>query len=304
MDSAYVVRLNGEVDSDEAKAALDPAQVGLKVSGLAEVAQLGIRVPKGFPVTAAAYEEFVLDARLAPTIARAIRRFRAGRDLGVAAAGIRSAFRDAWLPPAVGDAIVAAYEELGGDGTDVAVRCSPRTAEALPDEVFLHLRSSRDVLAACRCFAALYSTVAVGNREALGVDQLRVAMPVVVQRMVRSDVGGSGTARGESTFVRVRASWGIGPHRDADLYSVHPGARPLIVRHRGAKLTKTVYADPCGTRTVPTTPDERAGLVLTDEELQQLARWSVASDGHFRHPTTLDWAKDGHTGELYVLEVR
>ncbi|MDX2968432.1 PEP/pyruvate-binding domain-containing protein [Kribbella solani] len=306
MSGEYIVRLNDDVDPDEAKAALDPARVGLKVAWLAELAQQGVRVPAGFAVTASAYREFIVDSRLGPVIAQAIRRFRAGRDLVVAAAEIRTAFRDAWLPPVVVDEIVAAYAELGGDGTDVAVRCCPRTAaEGVQDEVFLHLTTVQGVLAACRrCFASLYGTVAVGNREALGVDQLRVAMPVVVQPMVRSGLGGSGTARGESTFVRVRASWGIGSHADSDLYSVHPGARPLVVRHRGAKLTKTVYADPRGTRTVPTTPAERAGLVLTDEELQELARWPVVADEHFRHPMTLEWAKDGQTGSLYVVEVR
>ncbi|GAA1599504.1 MULTISPECIES: PEP/pyruvate-binding domain-containing protein [Kribbella] len=306
MNSEYVVRLNGEVDPDEAKAALDPSQVGLKVSRLAELAQQGIRVPEGFAVTASAYREFVCDSRLGPTIAQALRRFRAGRDLVVAAAEIRSAFRDAWLPPAVVDEIVAAYAELGGDGTDVAVRCSPRVAaDGLQDDVFLHLSNVQDVLAACRrCFASLYGTVAVGNREALAIDQLRVAMPVVVQPMVRADLAGSGTARRESTFVRVRASWGLADHADADLYSVHPGDRPLVVRHRGAKQLKTVYADPRGTLEVPTTADERAGWVLTDDDLRELASWSVAADRHFRRPTTLEWAKDGLSGRLYVLEVR
>jgi len=91
---------------------------------------------------------------------------------------------------------------------------------------------------------------------------------------------------------------------DADLYSVHPGGRPLIVRHRGAKLTKVVYADPRGTRTVPTTYDERMALVLTDDELQQIAAWSVAADQHFRRPMALEWAKDGVTGSLFVVEAR
>ncbi|NIK59182.1 PEP/pyruvate-binding domain-containing protein [Kribbella shirazensis] len=303
MNPEYVVRLNGA-----AEAAVDSAQVGAKAARLTELARDGIRVPEGFAVTAAAYREFVRDARLGPTIAQAIRRYRAGRDLVVAAAEIRSAFRDAWLPPAVVDEILAAYRELGGDGTEVAVRCSPGTLpDGVQDEVFLHLDTAQDVLAACRrCFASLFGTVAVGNREALGVDHIRAAMPVLVQRMVRADLGGSGTAHGESTFVRVRASWGLGepPPAEADQYSVHPGPRPMIVKHRGAKLTKTVYTDPRGTRTVETTPAERAAFVLADEELRELACWSVLADQRLRRPTTLEWAKDGVSGELYALEAR
>jgi phosphoenolpyruvate synthase/pyruvate phosphate dikinase len=298
MNSEYVVRLDGEVD---------PEQVGVKTARLTELAREGVQVPEGFAVTAAAYREFVRDARLEPAIAQAIRRYRSGRDLIVAAAEIRSAFRDAPMSPVVADNILKAYEDLGGEGTDVAVRCSPVSAPDVgQEEVFLHLSTGEDVLAACRrCFASLYGAVAVGNREAEGIDHLAVAMPVTVQRMIRTDLGGSGNARGESTFVRVRASWGLGgPTADADQYSVHPGSRPMIVTHRGAKLTKTVYGDPCGTRVVPTTPEERSTLVLSDEDLHRLADWSVAADKHFRRPTTIDWAKDGCSGELSVIEVR
>lgn len=299
MNTEYVVRLDGDFGSE---------RIGVKAARLAGLAGEGIRVPEGFALTAAAYREFVRETRLDPLIAQWIRRFRAGCDLVVASAEIRSAFRDSPMPPALAEEILTAYDELGGDGTDVAVRCSPVDgADGVQDEVFLHLRTGADVVAACRrCFASLFGTVAVGNREAMGLDHLDAVMPVTVQTMVRADLGASGTARGESTFVRIRANWGLGepPAGDADLYSVHPGGRPLIVRHRGAKLTKVVYADPRGTRTVPTTSDERMALVLTDDELQQIAAWSVAADKHFRRPMALEWAKDGVTGSLFVVEVR
>ncbi|MEU4295286.1 PEP/pyruvate-binding domain-containing protein [Kribbella sp. NPDC026596] len=298
MNSARVVWLHG---------AADPQQVGVKSARLAELADEGIRVPEGFAVTAAAYQEFVREARLGPVIAQELRRYRAGRDLVVVAAAIRTAFREASWPAEVADEILKAYEELGGDGTEVAVRCSPLGPHnAEQGEVFLHLRSGAAVLAACRrCFASLFSAVAVGNRELNGPDHLAAVMPVAVQRIVRADVGGSGTARGESTFVRIRAAWGLGepPAGDADQYSVHLGPRPLIVKHRGAKKTKTVYADPHGTRTLPTTPQERSGLVLTDDDIKELAQWSVTADRHFKRPMKLEWAKDGCSGDLYLVEV-
>ncbi|MGW7681591.1 PEP/pyruvate-binding domain-containing protein [Kribbella sp. NPDC054772] len=299
MNDAYVLRLDGT---------LEPEQIGVKAARLAELALEGVRVPEGFAVIAAAYGEFVREGRLGPVIGHQIRRFRTGRDLEVAAARIRTAFRDAPMPAPVAEEILTAYKELGGEGTEVAVRCSPvRSPDVVDHQVFLHLKTGADVIAACRrCFASLYDTVAVGNREAEGADQLTVAMPVTVQHLVRSDLGGSGTARAENRFVRVQAAWGLGepPVVDGDLYSVHPGARSLIVAHRGTKLTKTVAAEPHGTRTVPTTPAERAGLVLTDDELRELARWSVLADRRFRRPTTLEWAKDGPTGYLSVVEIR
>jgi phosphoenolpyruvate synthase/pyruvate phosphate dikinase len=287
---------------------IDPAQVGVKNARLSALSREGIRTPAGFVVTAAAYQELVREAGLDPVIAREIRRFRAGRDLVVVAATIRTAFCEGSLPPALADRILEAYGELGGDGTEVAVRCSPTAPQDDErDESFLHLRSGPEVLAACRrCFASLFSSVAVGHRELRGPDHLAAVMPVVVQTMVRSDLGGSGTARSESTFVRIRAAWGLGEPvaGDPDQYSVHPGARPMIVKHRGAKRTKTVYAAPHGTRTIPTTPEERSRMVLADDDLQELARWSVVADRHFRRPMELEWAKDGRSGELYLVEVR
>ncbi|MFG1813529.1 PEP/pyruvate-binding domain-containing protein [Kribbella sp. NPDC049174] len=286
---------------------IDPAQVGVKNARLSELAREGISVPAGFVVTAAAYQEFVREAGLGPVIARQIRRYRAGRDVVAVAGAIRTAFCEAPLPPALAGRILEAYEELGGDGTEVAVRCSPAAPQDDErDEVVLHLSSGPDVLAACRrCFASLFGSVAVGHRELRGPDHLAAVMPVVVQRMVRSDLGGSGTARAESTFVRIRAAWGLGEPaaEDPDQYSVHPGARPMIVKHRGAKRTKTVYAELRGTRTIPTAPAERATLVLTDEDIQELAAWSVVADRHFKRPMELEWAKDG-MGDLYLVEVR
>jgi phosphoenolpyruvate synthase/pyruvate phosphate dikinase len=287
---------------------VDPTQVGVKNARLAELAREGIRVPDSFVVTAAAYQEFVREARLGPVIAQEIRRYRAGRDLVVVAAAIRTAFREASLPLALTDEIRSAYQKLGGDGTEVAVRCSPlEPQDEEQEEVFLHLNSGADVLAAVRrCFAALFSAVAVGNRELRGPDHLTAAMAVTVQSMVRSDLGGSGTVHGESTFVRVRAAWGLGePAADApDQYSVHPGSRALIVKHRGGKPAKTVYAGLRGTQSIPTTPEEQSALVLTDDEIRELATWSVTADRHFNRRMELDWAKDGKSGDLYLVEVR
>jgi len=301
MSTDRIVRLHDD-------AATDPAEVGVKNSRLAQLSREGIPVPAGFAVTASAYSDFVREGRLGPVIAHEIRRYRAGRDVRVVAAAIRTAFGATSWPSALADEILAGYEELGGDGTEVAVRCSPITPQdEARDELFLHLNTGADVLAACRrCFADLFSAAAVGKRELCGPDHLTAAMPVTVQLMVRSDRSGSGTVHGESTFVRIRAAWGLGEPaaEDPDQYSIHPGTQPMIVRHRGAKRTKTVYAGRRATRPVPTTPKERSGLVLTDGELQVLAQWSVVADAHFKRRMELDWAKDGESGRLYLVEAR
>lgn len=296
MSGEWTVQLQGDVDR---------AEVGGKAAELANLSARGVRVPGGFAVTAAAYQEFVREARLGPAIAQEVRRYRHGRDLGVVAAAIRTAFREVTFPDRLAGEILAAYEALGGDGTEVVVRCSPVFPQSGTTAVFLHLNSGAAVLMACRrCFASLFGADAVGNRELNGPDHLAATMPVTVQRLVRSDLGASGTARGESTFVRIRAARGLGAPADGDLYSFHPGPQPLIVKHRGAQQTKTVYVDPRGTQQVPTTPAERSADVLVDAEIAELAQWSVAADNYFRRPMELEWAKDGLSGELYLVEAR
>jgi len=293
MNGEWTVTLRGEAA---------PAAVGVKAAQLAALGARGLRVPAGFAVTAAAYREFVREARLGPVIAQELRRFRHGRDLGVVAAAIRTAFREASFPDDLAAEILAAYDALGGE---VVVRCSPVPAHSGRDAVFLHLDSGAAVLMACRrCFASLFAADAVGDRELNGPDHLTAVMPVTVQQLIRSDLGASGTARGESTFVRIRAGWGLGAPDGGDLYSFHPGAQPLIVKHRGAQQTKTVYVDPRGTEQVPTTPQERSAVVLRDEEIAELGAWSVAADKYFRRPVELEWAKDGADGALYLVEVR
>jgi phosphoenolpyruvate synthase/pyruvate phosphate dikinase len=296
MNGEWTVALQGSVD---------PAQVGGKAAQLAELHGRGVRVPDGFAVTAAAYQEFVREARLDPLISQEIRRYRHGRDLGVVAAAIRTAFRGAEFPDELAAQILAAYDALGGDGTEVVVRCSPVFPQRGTTAVFLHVNSGAAVLMACRrCFASLFGADTLGDRELNGPDHLTAVMPVTVQRLVRSDLGASGTARAESTFVRIHAAWGLGAPATGDVYSFHPGPQPLIVKHRGSQQTKTVYADPHGTREVPTTPQERAAAVLTDDEIAELGTWSVAAENYFGRAMELEWAKDGRSGELYLVEVR
>ncbi|MEV5965976.1 PEP/pyruvate-binding domain-containing protein [Kribbella sp. NPDC051952] len=219
MNSKNVIRLDGATG-------IAAEQVGQRSARLAEPAREGIRGPESFAVTATAYREFVREAGLVPVIAREIRRYRAGRDVVVVAAEIRTAFCEASLPSALTAEILAAYEELGGDGTEVAVRNSPTgTQPDVVDQAFLHLCTGADVLAACRrCFASLFSAVAVSNREQQGVDHLATAMPVIVQRMVRAGLGRSATVRDKTYLV-----------------DVHPRALPAATIDGPARAVRIVH---------------------------------------------------------------
>jgi phosphoenolpyruvate synthase/pyruvate phosphate dikinase len=151
----------------------------------------GVCVPDAFELTPRAYQEFLRATSLQPFIAEQLRRYRHAADLLAVGAVVRTAFAYAEMPATLARSITAAYQSLGGEGTAVVVRSE--------GEIFLNVRSSRDLLAACkRCFAVLFSDQAIATREDLGA-----AVSVVVQRMVRSDLPGSGTAVNLGADIRT-----------------------------------------------------------------------------------------------------
>jgi pyruvate, water dikinase len=313
----------------------DVSVVGGKNASLGELVshlgERGIAVPPGFATTADAYWEYLDANGLGDAIAAQIDRLHGGTPLPEVGTAIRRLFRDTTMPPALADAITAAYARLGRlvgvELPEVAVRSSA-TAEDLPEasfagqqESFLNVRGAADVLDACRrCFASLFTDRAINYREELGFDHLKVALSVGVQHMVRSDLGGAGvmfTIDTESGFpgvVLINAAWGLGEtvvsgQVDPDEYTVFkplladPTAVPIISRTRGGKERKAVYAA-TGTATVTTTPAERESYVLDDDDVLTLARWAVAVEEHYGMPMDLEWAKDGRTGDLFVVQAR
>src|SRR5690606_34866356 len=206
--------------------------VGGKNASLGEMirslAPSGVRVPEGFATTAGAFRRFVAHNGLEDPIRRALADLDAGRaSLADAGRAIREAFLRADWPPALAEAIRAAYRELGRragrPNLDVAVRSSA-TAEDLPEasfagqqETFLNIRGERALLDACRrCYASLFTDRAIAYRKAQGFDHFQVALSVGVQRMVRSDRAGAGvlfsidTETGFDRVVLIDAAWGLG----------------------------------------------------------------------------------------------
>ncbi len=315
----------------------DVPTVGGKNASLGELLRhlgaAGVRVPEGFATTAATFREFLtangLDARIAERL-EALRRREApleavGRDVRALIGGGR-------FPAPAAAAIRAAYRALcdraGGADTPVAVRSSA-TAEDLPDasfagqqESFLNVRGEEALLEACRlCFASLYTDRAIAYRERHGFDHLQVALSVGVQRMVRADRGAAGvmftldTESGFPDVVLINAAWGLGESVvqgtvDPDEYLVHkpalgdPARVPIVDKTLGRKEEKVVYAEGGRTRTVPTSDDERRRPALSDAEILQLARWAVAIERHYGRAMDIEWAKDGVTGELAIVQAR
>jgi pyruvate, water dikinase len=314
----------------------DVGRVGGKNASLGEMIRAlgakGVRVPGGFATTADAYRAFVAENRLVEELKAAVDRYHAGSaSLQQTGSAVRHLFLEGEFPAAVADEIVRAYRELSsGAPVAVAVRSSA-TAEDLPEasfagqqESFLNVRGERDLLEACRrCYASLFTDRAISYRETKGFDHLQVALSVGVQTMVRADRAGSGvmfsidTETGFPGAVVISAAWGLGENVvqgtvNPDKYLAfkpflaNDALVPIIEKTLGGKERKMVYAEGGGGRTknINTTARERQAFVLADHEILQLARWAVAIEAHYGRPMDMEWAKDGETGGLFIVQAR
>lgn len=317
----------------------DVAKVGGKNASLGEMVrslgERGVRVPPGFATAADAYWRFVEAIALGEQIKARLAAFQSGKSsLAETGSAIRSAFLKAKWPEDLSAAIDDAYRQLGeriGDAeADVAVRSSA-TAEDLPNasfagqqETFLNIRGKDALLDACRrCFASLFTDRAISYREAKGFDHLKVALSIGVQQMVRSDLAGSGvmfsidTETGFDRLVLINAAWGLGEtfvqgQVDPDEYQIYKpllgdaSLKPIVRKKRGEKKVKMIYARSADrpTRTVPTSAAERHEFVLSDTEILQLARWACEIERHYGAPMDIEWAKDGRTNELFIVQAR
>ncbi|MFI8438260.1 phosphoenolpyruvate synthase [Streptomyces sp. NPDC079020] len=314
----------------------DVGRVGGKNASLGEMtahlASAGVRVPPGYATTADAYEELLDGHGLRGSIEEQLGRLQDGIPSDQVGAAIRSMILAAPLPGVLRTEIISAYEQLaaeqGREDPEVAVRSSA-TAEDLPEasfagqqESYLNVRGAAQLLESVhRCYASLFTDRALDYRERMGFDHLSVALSVGIQVMVRSDLAGAGvmfTLDPESGFpevIVVSAAWGLGEtvvsgQVDPDEYTIFkpslkdPALTPVIDVRIGAKRQKAVYAEHGLTQTVDTTGEERSRRVLTDAEVRLLADWALTVEEHYGCPMDLEWAKDGLTGDLWIVQAR
>jgi pyruvate,water dikinase len=303
-----------------------------------ELSGAGVQVPNGFAVTANGYRHFMRSTGLTETVDALTKGLEPGNlaDLAERGLAIRHAILGEALPDTLRADILAAYDCLGGGvPIDVAVRSSA-TAEDLPDasfagqqETYLNVRGHAALIDACRkAFASLFTDRAISYRADKGFDQVPIALSIGVQRMVRSDLGASGvmftldTETGFRDVVLINASYGLGEpivqgSVTPDEYSVFKptlrrGFTPILQKTLGTKEFKLVY-DEGGSRAVKTVPvasADRARYALSDEEILSLARWGCAIEDHYSRirgaatPMDIEWARDGITGELFVVQAR
>ncbi|MFC6631717.1 phosphoenolpyruvate synthase [Microbulbifer taiwanensis] len=315
----------------------DVDKVGGKNASLGEMisslAGAGVSVPGGFATTADAFRAFLAHEKLEQRIAERLQSLDVGDVSALAKAGeeIRGWILDTPFPAQLEQEIRNGYEALGGGETAVAVRSSA-TAEDLPDasfagqqETFLNIRGIDAVLQAVHeVFASLYNDRAIAYRVHTGYAHAGVALSAGIQHMVRSETGAAGvmftldTESGFRDVIFITAAFGLGETvvqgavNPDEFYLYKPAldaGRPAILRrNRGSKAIKMVYdqSGDCGrsVKTVPVADEDRQRFALSDEELTSLALQARKIEEHYGRPMDIEWAKDGDSGELFIVQAR
>jgi len=319
----------------------DVEAVGGKNASLGEmISQLptGVRVPTGFATTAHAFRQFLshdgLDRRIADRLAQL--DTDDVKALAAAGAQIRQWVESQPFPADLERAIEQAFVKLsaGHAQASFAVRSSA-TAEDLPDasfagqqETFLNVVGLPEVLHKIKeVFASLYNDRAISYRVHKGFAHADVALSAGVQRMVRSDVGAAGvmftidTESGFEEVVFITASYGLGETVvqgavNPDEFYVHKpmlraGKRALIRRNLGSKLIQMEFATPAEkqasgklVKTTDVPVELRNRYCLSDDEVEQLARYALVIEQHYGRPMDIEWGKDGTDGQIYILQAR
>ncbi|MCR4279995.1 MAG: phosphoenolpyruvate synthase, partial [Candidatus Komeilibacteria bacterium] len=322
----------------------DVGLVGGKNASLGEMyaklTKYGVRIPNGFAVTAHAYRQYLDYNDMDEKIRKALRGLRTHdiADLSARGKKVRDIIMKGEFSPELKSDIISAYGKLSKKSKrtniDVAVRSSA-TAEDLPSasfagqqETYLNIVGEKNLLEAVKmCMASLFTDRAISYRQDRGFDHFQIALSVTVQVMVRSDQAGSGvmfsidTESGFENVVVINAGWGLGElvvkgQITPDEYHVFKTAldkkfkgkvmKPIIGKEAGAQEIKMVYdtGKKSPVKLIKTSAHEKRSYVLTNEEILQLAHWAVRIENHYGRPMDMEWAKDGRTGKLFIVQAR
>lgn len=316
----------------------DTAKVGGKNSSLGEMVSrlcnLGIKVPDGFAITVDVYKDFLVFNELLPQLKKVLAKLKRDslENLAEVGSNCRELIMKGDFPETLKNLIRDYHRELidkYGPKTTVAVRSSA-TAEDSPTasfagqhESYLNVPANDVLLSVKKCFASLFNDRAIKYRIDHKFDDLQVGLSVGVQVMVRSDKGSAGVAftiepeTGNQNIIYVTGAWGLGESvvqgavNTDEFYLLKPSVKAnrknaIVYRSLGAKQQMLVYGKDEQKRTVSqiTNPSLRDQFVLSDDEVNLLGRWCYAIEGHYKLPMDIEWAKDGETGELFIVQAR
>jgi len=313
----------------------DVPLVGGKNASLGEMIRSltdkGVNVPGGFAITAFAYKYTIEKEGIHKKIEEILSDLDTHDVHNIAERGqkIRELIKNTPIPEELEKEIRTYYKEMEkryGKNVDVAVRSSA-TAEDLPDasfagqqETYLNVRGEEELLERTRqCFASLFTNRAISYRTDKGFDHFSVYLSVGVQKMVRSDLASSGvmfsidTESGFKDAVYITGAYGLGENvvqgavNPDQFYVFKPtlekGFKPIVEKKVGTKEKRMIYGEK-GTINEEVSEEDRKMYVINDDEIIKLAEWAVIIEKHYKKPMDIEWAKDGKTGGLFIVQAR
>jgi len=318
----------------------DTATVGGKNASLGEmISQLGpkgIRIPAGYATTAQAYWDYLEHNGLKEKLTKLLQKLdtKEFKNLTETGKKARELILKGEFPEKISEEIHAAYRQLEEKEetlTSVAVRSSA-TAEDLPEasfagqhDSFMNISGPEATLETCKkCFASLFTDRAIRYREHNGFDHMKVALSAGVQKMVRADKASAGVIftilpdSGYEKVIFLTGAWGLGDNVvqgavNADEFHVFKpalkkGMRCIISKKLGSKEKTMVYSgknkEETTTKNKKTPLKKQKEYVLSDDEVIKLAVWSMEIEDHYKRAMDIEWAKDGESGELYIVQAR
>jgi len=302
-----------------------------------ELTKKGINIPDGFATTSYAYWYFLKENNLLPKLKEIFKKLDARdiKSLQETGRETRNLILKAEIPEDFKKEIIKAYRKLGkiyGENPDVAVRSSA-TAEDLPSasfaglhETFLNVKGEKELLDAVKkCIASLFNDRAISYREEKGFNHFKIALSVGVQKMARSDLASAGvmftldTETGFKDVILINSSWGLGESVvkgkviPDEFLVFKPTLRqaqgklyePIISKVLGTKRRKLIYGKgDKATLEVKVPLEDQRQFTLSDEEILTLAQWACLIEDHYKLPQDIEWAKDGKTGEIFIVQSR
>tara|TARA_R110001592_G_scaffold59620_3_gene180929 strand:- start:6721 stop:9126 length:2406 start_codon:yes stop_codon:yes gene_type:complete len=307
-----------------------------------ELLSQGVKVPNGFATTADGYRHYIASNNLQDKIGAELASLNTEDVNALAESGskIRRWVGEADMPADLEVEIAGAYRELcdlEGREIEVAVRSSA-TAEDLPDasfagqqETYLNISGEEQLIRTCkRVFASLFTNRAISYRVDKGFTHMDVALSIGIQKMVRSDKGSAGviftldTESGFRDVVFITGAYGLGENVvqgavDPDEFYVFKptlasGHRPILKRRLGSKKIKMIYGDDSSaglsTTNISVSLGEQNTFCISDEDVLTLSKYAVIIEKHYSQkagkdrPMDIEWAKDGVSGELFIVQAR
>lgn len=327
---AYIIPFNHLRNTDVGIVGGKNASLGEMIFSLDAI---GIKVPGGFATTVRCFREFLDENQLTPKLESLLSQLddKHLSNLAVIGTACRGLLKQAQLPEEVKREILQAYKQLsGGIPISVAVRSSA-TAEDLPTasfagqhDSFLNVEGEDELLIAIKdCFVSLFNDRAIKYRLDNGFDHMHVFLSAGVQRMVRSDLGSAGVAftidpeSGHENIIYITSAWGLGESvvqgavNPDEFYCFKPFVDQTFptVFHRklGEKEMKMIYAEKGSAKrvkSIATSASEQQAFSLSEQHVEKLAEWCFRIENHYKMPMDIEWALDGLTDELFIVQAR